>query len=218
MATMIGLSGGIGSGKSTVARMFVALGATVIDADAIVHELQARGQPLLLEIAAAFGDEVIDAEGALDRAALGDIVFRDETARKRLNDLVHPKVGAEFARRVQAAVAAGVSVLVLDIPLLFEGRRAGTGASAAMPFDATVLVYASEQTQIARQMERDGCDREEALRRIRAQMPLAEKRALADHVIENDGLLSETERQVRALFATFEGSPAASGSDPKEPI
>jgi dephospho-CoA kinase len=90
--------------------------------------------------------------------------------------------------------------VVLDIPLLFEGRRAGTGSAAAMRFDATVLVYASEQTQIARQMARDGCTREEALRRIRAQMPLAEKRELADHVIENDGDLADTRRQVRELF------------------
>jgi dephospho-CoA kinase len=200
MSSLIGLSGGIGSGKSTVARMLAALGATVIDADEIVHELQAPGAPMLDEIAEAFGAGVIDAEGALDRAALGDIVFRDETARKRLNDIVHPNVGIEFARRVRQAQAEHVPLLVLDIPLLFEGRRAGTGTSAAMNFDATVLVYASEETQVARQIERDGCTREEALRRIRAQMPLAEKRELADHVIENEGDLSETERQVRELF------------------
>ena len=200
MSTLVGLSGGIGSGKSTVARMLAARGATVIDADEIVHELQAAGAPMLDEIAEAFGAGVIDADGALDRAALGDIVFRDETARKRLNDIVHPKVGIEFARRVRQAQAEEVPLLVLDIPLLFEGRRAGTGTSAAMKFDATVLVYASEETQVARQIERDGCTREEALRRIRAQMPLAEKRELADHVIENEGDRSETERQVGELF------------------
>ncbi len=201
MAKIVGLSGGIGSGKSTVARMLAELGATVIDADAIVHELQAPGTPLVEEIRQAFGDGVVGEDGALDRAALGDIVFRDETARKRLNDLVHPKVGAEFARRVAAAQGdPATRLLVLDIPLLFEGRRAGTGTSAVMQFDATVLVFASEETQIARQVERDGCTREEALRRIGAQMPLAEKRQLADHVIENDGALEETERQVRELF------------------
>lgn len=205
MTKIVGLSGGIGSGKSTVAAMFAELGARVIDADAIVHELQARGAPMLEEIAEAFGKEMIRPDGALDRAALGDLVFRDEAARKRLNEIVHPKVGAEFLRRVESARRVGVELLVLDIPLLFEGRRAGTGTSALMPFDATVLVYASEETRVGRQMRRDGCSREQALRRVRAQMPLAEKRALADHVIENDGSLEETRRQVRALVERLTG-------------
>jgi dephospho-CoA kinase len=200
VARIVGLSGGIGSGKSTVARELAALGATVIDADAIVHELQAPGAPLLDEIAAAFGRHLIRADGSLDRAALGDLVFRDEAARKRLGEIVHPRVGAEVARRLAKALAAGAPLVVLDIPLLFEGRRAGTGSAAALRFDASVLVYASEETQIARQMARDGCTREEALRRIRAQMPLSEKRELADHVIENDGDLADTRRQVRELF------------------
>lgn len=202
MGAIVGLTGGIGSGKSTVARMFEALGATVIDADAIVHELQAPGAPMLDEIADAFGAHLIDANGALDRAALGAIVFGDDEARKRLNGIVHPQVGAEFARRVRAAQEAGTALLVLDIPLLFEGRRAGTGTSAVMRFDATVLVAAREETQIARVIARDGATREEALDRIRAQMPLDEKRGLADHVIENDESLDETRRQVEAIFET----------------
>ncbi len=200
MGAIVGLTGGIGSGKSTVARMFEALGATVIDADAIVHELQAPGAPMLEEIADAFGAHLIDANGALDRAALGAIVFGDDEARKRLNGIVHPQVGAEFARRVRAAQEAGTALLVLDIPLLFEGRRAGTGTSAVMRFDATVLVAAREETQIARVIARDGATREEALDRIRAQMTLDEKRGLADYVIENDGSLDETRRQVEATF------------------
>jgi dephospho-CoA kinase len=199
MAVIVGLTGGIGSGKSTVARRFAELGATVIDADAIVHELQAPGAPMLQVIADAFGSDLVDDLGALDRAALSAIVFRDPAARKRLNDIVHPQVGAEFARRVRAALDSGATLLVLDIPLLFEGRRAGTGTSATMRFDATVLVAASEETQIARQIARDGTTRELALERIRAQMPLDEKRALADHVIENDGSLEETLGQVQAV-------------------
>jgi dephospho-CoA kinase len=204
VSKIIGLSGGIGSGKSTVARELAALGATVIDADAIVHELQAPGAPLLEEIA---GRQLIRPDGSLDRAALGDLVFRDEAARKRLGEIVHPKVGAEVARRLAAARAAGAPLVVLDIPLLFEGRRAGTGSAAALRFDATVLVYASEETQIARQIARDGCTREEALRRIRAQLPLSEKRALADHVIENDGDVADTRRQLRALLAALGVAP-----------
>jgi len=198
---VIGLSGGIGSGKSTVARMLEELGAVVIDADAIVHELQAPGQPLLAEIADAFGPGVIEASGALDRAALGAIVFRDPDARARLGRIVHPKVGAAMLGRLAAARAAGARLVVLDIPLLFEGREAGTGSAALLAMDATVLAYAPEALQIERQIARDGCDRDEALRRIRAQMPIERKRALADHVIDNSGALEDTERQVRALFA-----------------
>ena len=207
VSRIIGLSGGIGSGKSTVARELAALGATVIDADAIVHELQAPGAALLDEIAQAFGRRLILPDGSLDRAALGDLVFRDETARKRLGEIVHPKVGAEVARPLAAARGSGAPLVVLDIPLLFEGRRAGTASAAALRFDATVLVYASEETQVARQIARDGCTREEALRRIRAQLPLPEKRALADHVIENDGELADTKRQVRALFEALSAGP-----------
>jgi dephospho-CoA kinase len=203
MTRIVGLSGGIGSGKSTVARRLAALGATVIDADAIVHELQAPGAPMLAEIAAAFGPGVIDAQGRLDRAALGAIVFRDAAARARLGAIVHPPVGAEIARRVARARSEGVPVLVLDIPLLFEGRQAGTGSAAALRFDATVVVFAPEEEQIARQIARDGCSREEALRRIRAQLPLEEKKALADFVIDNSGTPEETERQVNALWETL---------------
>jgi len=201
VSVTIGLSGGIGTGKSSVARMFAAQGAVVIDADAIVHELQARGMPMVAELAEAFGPSVLDAEGGLDRAALGAIVFRDPDARARLNAIVHPKVGAEFARRVAEARASGVRVLVLDIPLLFEGRRTGTGSAARMQFDATVLVYAPEPLQIERQIARDRCSRDEAIRRVRAQMPIEEKKALADYVIDNGGSLADTERQVREILS-----------------
>ena len=199
MTVVIGLSGGIGTGKSSVARLFAEAGAVVIDADAIVHELQAPGTPMLAEIAEAFGPEVIRADGSLDRERLGAIVFRDDEARRRLGAIVHPGVGAEMLRRLQAARAAGARLVVLDIPLLFEGRKAGTGSAARLGFDATVLAYAPEAAQIERQLARDGCSREEALRRVRAQMPIEEKRALADHVIDNSGSRDETAHQVREL-------------------
>jgi dephospho-CoA kinase len=201
MSAVVGLTGGIGSGKSTVARMLEKLGAVIIDADEIVHELQSPGSPLLDEIAAAFGPEVIDATGALDREALGALVFRDETRRLELNRIVHPKVGIEFARRLASAKAAGAALIVLDIPLLFEGRTSGRGSAALMDFDAIVVVWVPESVQIERQQARDGCTREEAVRRVRAQVPLDEKRDRADHVIDNSGTLEETERQVRALVA-----------------
>jgi len=203
MTSVLGLSGGIGTGKSTVARFLAELGATVIDADSIVHELQAPGAPLLDEIAVAFGAGIIDADGALDRAALADIVFRDPDAQARLARIVHPRVRAVMCERTARAQTVGAALIVLDIPLLFEGRQARSGSASALPFDVTVLVYAPEQAQIERQMERDDCDREEALRRIRAQLPIEDKKALADVVLDNSGSIEETERQARELFERF---------------
>ena len=132
MSRVIGLSGGIGSGKSTVSQRFAELGAAIVDADAIVHELQATGTPLLAEIAEAFGPGVLAAEGSLDRKALGAIVFADEAKRAELGRLVHPRVGAEMFRRTQEARDAGLPLILLDIPLLFEGRAANTGTAARM--------------------------------------------------------------------------------------
>ena len=213
MARVIGLTGGIGTGKSTVARLFSSLGAVIVDADAIVHELQAPGTPLVAEIAAAFGPDVLDAAGALDRKRVADLVFRDPERRRQLNALVHPRVGAEMARRLEAARASGAPLVVVDIPLLFETRPRDRAAARA-GFDATVLVYAPRAVQIERAMARDGCSREEAERRIAAQLPIDEKRALADHVIENGGPLAETERQVRALFAALCDAAAPADAQP----
>ena len=209
MTRSVGLSGGIGSGKSTVAEILAGLGAVVIDADAIVHELQAPGSPVLAELAEAFGDGILAAGGALDRTALGAIAFGDSEARARLGAILHPKVGAEMARRLAAARDADAPLIVLDIPLLFEGRKAGTGSASQMAFDTTVLVYVPEATQVERQMKRDGCDREEALRRIHAQLSIEEKRTLADHIIDNSGARAATERQVRALYEILTDSEEA---------
>jgi dephospho-CoA kinase len=203
------LSGGIGSGKSTVARMFERLGARVIDADAIVHELQSPGSELLAEIVRAFGPGVLDAAGALDRAALAALVFRDAQARERLNHLVHPRVGAEMARRLERARTQGAPLVLLDIPLFFEGRRQGSRGASALPFHTSVLVWVPRETQIQRTVARDGCPRDEAERRLAAQLPLDEKRALADFVVDNSGSLADTERQVREVYARLTGAPPA---------
>jgi dephospho-CoA kinase len=201
MTCILGLSGGIGSGKSTVTRILCELGATTIDADQIVHEKQAAGQPMLAEIAAAFGEEVIAKDGSLDREALGAVVFRDEKARVRLGAIVHPPVIAEMLRRAKVAVEAGDALVVLDIPLLFEGRVSGRGSGASMNFDETLCVWVSREIQIERTMARDGCDAEEAERRINAQLPIDEKREMADHVIDNSGTIEETRAQVTALVS-----------------
>jgi dephospho-CoA kinase len=211
MTKIVALSGGIGSGKSTVADLLANLGAVVIDADTIVREIQAPGSPILDDLAEAFGDEIIDDTGALDREALGAIAFRDAEARARLGAIIHPEVGAEMARRIADASEAGAEVIVLDIPLLFEGRKAGTGSAAQMHFDATVLVYAPEALQIERQMKRDDCDREEALRRLRAQLPIEEKRGMADFVIDNSGTREQTEHRVRALYETLTATERSEG-------
>ena len=203
MASVLGLSGGIGTGKSTVVRFLGSLGAIVIDADAIVHELQSPGTPMLDEIKEAFGAELVDADGRLDRKALGAIAFGDAAARGRLEQIVHPKVIATIADRVASAQAAGAPLIVVDIPLLFERRDNSPNRESNPSFDATVLVYAPEQQQIERQMKRDGCDREAALERIRAQLPIESKKAVADVVIDNSGSLEETRRQTRMLFERF---------------
>jgi dephospho-CoA kinase len=202
----VGLSGGIGSGKSTVGRMFCDLGATLIDSDAIARELQAPGTPLLAEIAEAFGATILRADGSLDRDALGALVFGDSEARKRLNDLVHPCLAEEMFERTQAARRSEAVLVLLDIPLLFEGARAGTGTAARMGFAITVLVWVPPRVQLERTVSRDGFTQDEAQRRIRAQMPIDEKRAMADHVIDNSGTLEATRKQVAELFRVL--SPA----------
>jgi dephospho-CoA kinase len=193
---IVGLTGGIGTGKTSVASLFEKLGVPVIDADAITHALQERGSPLLALIVEAFGPGVLSPDGSLDRGGLGDLVFRDAEARARLNAIVHPAVGAETARRLAAAREAGAPLVILDVPLLFE-----VGGRARVGVEAVILVYAREEQQIERQMARDGCSREAAERRVRAQLPIEEKRALADFVIDNSGSPAETERQVRELHA-----------------
>ena len=201
MTRVIGLTGGIGTGKRSVAAMLAELGARVIDSDAIVHELQAPGMPLLAELAAEFGPGILRADGSLDRAALGDRVFRDETARKRLNAIVHPAVGRESAKRLAEALASGVPLVVLDIPLLFETRAHGTASKANLGIETIVVVWAPRALQIERQLARNGYGRDEAERRVDAQIPIDEKRAQAHHVIDNSGSLEDTRRQVRELYA-----------------
>lgn len=212
MTRVIGLTGGIGTGKSTVARMLAELGAVVIDSDAIVHELQAQGTPLLAEIAAAFGPDVLRADGSLDRAALGARVFADPAARARLNALVHPAVGRESLRRLEAARASGAELVVVDIPLLFETRAHGTASRANLGAEVVVVVYAPRELQIERQLARNGYDRAEAERRLDAQLPIEEKRRLADHVIDNTGSLEATREQVRALYERLVGRAPAEGA------
>lgn len=200
---IVGLTGGIGTGKSRVAALLASLGAAVVDSDRIVRELQQPGSPALAEIARTFGPEYLLPSGKLDRARLGKLVFEDPEARVRLNRIMHPRVTRLLRERMEAHRAAGAPVVVLDIPLLLEGRRAGTGAGAVLPFDVIVVVYAEESTQVERIMARDGLSREAALARVRSQLPIEEKRAMADVVIDNDGAWEDAEASVRAHWASW---------------
>ena len=190
---VVGLTGGICSGKSTVAAMFERLGAIVIDADRVAHELQVPGQPLFQAIVSAFGRQIVGEDGRIDRRRLGAIVFSDPKARARLEEILHPAIVEECGRRIRQARASGAAVCLLDAALLIESGRHAR-------FDRMVLVEASEAVQIERLMARMGLSREEAMQRIRSQMPLEEKRRHAKFVIENGGSLIETERQVRAVW------------------
>jgi len=209
MALVIGLTGGIATGKSTVARMLRELGAEILDADAVVHELQAPGAPLLAEMARCFGADILDERGALRRELLAERVFGDAEARRRLEALIHPRVGAELARRLAEARRGPAPLIVLDVPLLLEGarRQEGGRGGLAAAVALVVVVYAPESQQIARLGARDALAPEEARRRLAAQLPIEEKRRLADRVIDNSGGLAETERQVRALFSELVSAP-----------
>ncbi|TWG10349.1 dephospho-CoA kinase [Micromonospora palomenae] len=188
---MVGLTGGIGSGKSAVSARLAERGAVVIDADRIAREVVAPGSAGLAEIVAAFGDRVLDADGALDRAALGAVVFGDEVARRRLEAITHPRVRARTAEL--AAAAPSDAVVVNDVPLLVEVGLAPT-------YHLVVVVQTAVATRLER-LERDrGMPRAEAERRIAAQADDARRRAAADVVLSNDGALDELHAAVDALW------------------
>ena len=189
----VALTGNIAAGKSAVAELFRRWGATVIDADEIVREVQAPGGPVMREIAARFGESVLRVDGSLDRPALRRRVMADPDARAALNRIVHPAVQVRRADLMKAARSRGDHVVVSDIPLLFEAAEPGE-------FDVIVLVDAPEEVRLARLMEHRGLDREEARRMIEAQMPSREKRARSDYVIENDGDLAALERATKAVW------------------
>jgi dephospho-CoA kinase len=197
---LVGLTGGIGSGKSTVSSMLRNLGAVVIDADAIVHELQQPGQPLLAELADAFGAEILDAEGRLDRASLASRAFADATTLERLNKIVHPAVGKEMATRLEAQRETD-SVVVLDIPLLVENPREG--------LCGTLVVDIPTDLAVERLVEFRSMKRDDAEARIAKQASREARRAIADRVIDNSGDLASLELQVADAWEWMTSLPAA---------
>jgi dephospho-CoA kinase len=194
---LVGLTGSIATGKSTVSGMFAHLGARVIDADLLAREVVMPGQPAYARIVEEFGSQVVQENGSLDRKALGAVVFGDVAKRKRLEEITHPAIGARQQRILSVLdEEAFEGVVIWDVALLFEG-----GGVAKM--DRVVVVYADPDTERRRLMERDGLSDADARARIASQMPIAEKAKLADHVIDNSGTREETERQVRTVYGAL---------------
>jgi dephospho-CoA kinase len=187
----VGLTGGIASGKSTVAAMFVELGAVLIDGDALAREVVARGTPGLAQVVEEFGEQILTPAGDLDRPALGRIVFADETARRRLEAITHPLIFERYAELEAAAPTD--AVVVHDIPLLAESGRADT-------FDAVVVVDVPVEVQVERMVRDRGWTREEAEARIAAQATREDRLAIATHVIDNTGSLDQLRTRVREIY------------------
>jgi len=188
----VGLTGGIGAGKSEVSRRLAAHGAVVIDADAIAREVVEPGTPGLAEVVAAFGPEVLLPDGTLDRPRLGDIVFADPDLRTRLNGIVHPLVGARM-RELEESAGAG-SIVVHDVPLIAENNLAGG-------YDLVVVVDVPPRLQLDRLVRHRGLTREQARARMTAQASRDQRLGIAGIVVDNSGSLAELDRQVGELWA-----------------
>ncbi|MEY4158650.1 MAG: dephospho-CoA kinase [Actinomycetota bacterium] len=197
---LVGLTGGIGSGKSTVSALLAERGAIVIDADRITRELQAPGSPVLAEIADAFGPTVIDSKGELDRPALAALVFGDSDALGRLNKIVHPAVGREMAARLEAQRETD-NVVVLDIPLLVENPREG--------LCGTVVVDLPVEIAVERLVTHRNMDRADAEARIARQATREARVAIADRIIDNSGDLASLETQVDEAWQWMRSLPPA---------
>ncbi|THJ23460.1 MAG: dephospho-CoA kinase [Nitrospira sp. CG24D] len=197
---LVGLTGGIATGKSTVAGIFKRYGATVIDADALARKVVEPGKPAWREIVETFGKNVINPDRTLNRQALGITVFGHPGKLRQLEQIIHPRVAREQIRLTkQAALNDPRAIVIYDVPLLFEAgidKRVG----------ATIVVTADRETQIARLKERNDLSRTEALRRIKSQMPLAEKRRRADYVLDGTLPLPQLKQQVRLLHQSLRAS------------
>ena len=194
---LVGLTGSIATGKSTVSAMFRALGCVVLDADVLARDVVAPGEPALAQILHEFGRDVLQPDGTLDRKKLGAVVFGDPARRKRLEQITHPAIRDRFLRHLAELEARDFDGIVLwDAPVMIE-----TGGHRAM--EKLVVVATDEATQQARLQARDGIDAVEAARKIGSQMPVAEKAKVADYVIDNAGDHAATEARVREVHAAL---------------
>jgi dephospho-CoA kinase len=202
MLTLFGLTGGLGSGKSTVAQRFRDQGLSVLDADRMAREVVQKDSEGLAAVVAAFGAGVLDPDGNLDRAAVGELVFSDADARHTLNQIVHPRIAALTAQRAAELAGRGERLACYEAALLVENGLADA-------FRPLVVVSAPPEAQIERAMGRDGMTRAQVQKRLDAQVPLADKLAVADYVIDNGGDLESTRRQADRVLAEIR---AASGA------
>jgi dephospho-CoA kinase len=193
------LTGGIASGKTTVANIFQRLGAAIVDADVLSREVVAPGQAAWQDIVSTFGREVLQADRTLDRQKLRTIIFNNPSARKQLEAIIHPRVRALAEQRIGEHRAAGFAIVIYVVPLLFEGNL----QDGLRP---VILVACDIEVQRQRLEQRDQLDAAAAQKHIDAQMSLAEKRRLADYVIENNAGLEELERQVREVLAKLQAT------------
>jgi dephospho-CoA kinase len=194
MAIILGLTGGIASGKSTVSNMLEQKGYTVIDADLAARKVVETGQPAYLAIVEEFGKGILHEESeTIDRVKLGNIVFRNEEMRKKLNGIVHPAVRGLMLSEKDQAAASGKNTIIMDIPLLFESEL-------TWMVDRTIVVYVDEETQLSRLMKRNQFTKQEASSRIASQFPLKDKVGLADAVINNNGTIEESEKQLDMII------------------
>jgi len=190
----VGLTGGIACGKSTVAQMFVALGAHLIDFDRLAHYVQEPGKPAYKEVVNRFGKDILQPNKKIDRIKLGNIVFADKKKLLELNNIVHPLVYQEWHIRLEKIKKKEKHAIILsDVPLLFEGEMQHL-------FDLTMLVLIAPEEQLCRLIRRNKMKREEAADRLKSQMPITEKIALADIVIDNEGSITETEKRVGRIW------------------
>jgi len=194
---LVGLTGGIATGKSTVSEMLRRLGCEIIDADRLARDVVEPEQPAWKQIVAEFGPGVVTADGSLDRKKLGAIVFADPERRRRLEAITHPAIRARLLARLDELAARGFSgVVVFDAAVMIESGNYKN-------MDRLVVVVTDDATQAARLQERDGTDEVEGRRKIASQMPLAEKAKLADYVIDNSGDREATAAEVRRVFAAL---------------
>ncbi|MBL3641253.1 dephospho-CoA kinase [Peribacillus frigoritolerans] len=196
MGQIIGITGGIASGKSTVSLYLQELGFTIVDADLASRAVVEPGEEAYHQVVKAFGEDILLTDGNIDRVKLGSIIFNDQEKRLLLNGIVHPAVRNWMRLKTEAALSSGEETVFMDIPLLFESKL-------TFMVDKTLLIYVDEQVQLERLMNRNGLSETEALARINSQMPLADKKALADAVIDNNGDINETKRQVKAILSEW---------------
>ncbi|NHM30562.1 dephospho-CoA kinase [Neobacillus terrae] len=196
MALIIGLTGGIASGKSTVSNMFKEKGITVVDADVEARLAVETGEPAYFKIVENFGSDILLPDGSIDRPKLGSIIFHNEEKRRVLNEIVHPDVRRRMNEKKEIAVNRGEKAVVLDIPLLFESRLEYMA-------DKTILVYVDAPVQLSRLMSRNGLSREDAEARIMSQMDLKIKINLANAVIDNNGTIEETKKQLDSILESW---------------